>query len=96
MESSKIRRCRDQDFIANASAPTIDSLHKSTVENGSLPSLPLCPEECEAAFQRFLPLSILTPYKQKGVVSLSAYNKTIRNACLGKPNFNGKQHFTYL
>ena len=40
--------CRDQDFIANASAPTIDSLHKSTVENGSLASLPSCPEDCEA------------------------------------------------
>ena len=86
MESGKIRRCRDQDFIANASAPTIDSLHKSTVENESLPSLPLCPEECEAVFQRFLPLSILKPYKQKGVVSLSAYNKTIRTRALASPN----------
>ena len=85
MESSKIRRCRDQDFIANASAPTIDSLHKSTVENGSLASLPSCPEEYEAVFQRFPPLSILTPYKQKGVASLSAYNKTIRTRALASP-----------
>ena len=86
MEGGKIRRCQDQDFVENASAPTIDSLHKSTVENGSLASLPLCPEECEAVFQRFLPLSILTPYKQKGVVSLSAYNKTIRTRALASPN----------
>ena len=86
MESGKIRRCRDQDFIANASAPTIDSLHKSTVENGSLASLPSCPEDCEAVLYRFLPLSILTPYKQKGVVSLSVYNKTIRTRALASPN----------
>lgn len=35
--------------------------------------LPSCPEEREVVFQRFLPLSILTLYKQKGFVSLSAY-----------------------
>ena len=38
MEGGKIRRCQDQDFVENASAPTIDSLHKSTVKNGSLAS----------------------------------------------------------
>ena len=86
MESVKIRRCQDQDFIANASAPTIDSLHKSTVKNGSLASLPSCAEEREAVFQRFLPLSILTPYKPKGVVSLSAHSKTIRTRALASPN----------
>ena len=86
MESSKIRRCRDQYFIANASAPTIDSLHKSTVKNGSLVSLPSCPEECEAVFQRFLPLSILALYKQKDVVSLSAYGKTILTRALASPS----------
>ena len=61
IESRKISRCYNQDFVANASAPTIDSLHKSTVKNGSLASLPSCPEEREAVFQLFLPLSILTP-----------------------------------
>lgn len=86
LESGKTSRCYDQDFVENASAPTIDSLHKSTVKNGSLVSLPSCPEECEAVFQRFLPLSILPPYKQKGVVSLSAYDKTIRTRALANPN----------
>ena len=86
MESGKIRRCQDQDFGTNASAPTIETLHKSTVKSGSLVSLPSCPEECEAVFQRFLPLSILPPYKQKGVVRLSAYDKTIRTRALASPN----------
>ena len=75
-----------QDLGTNASAPTIDSLHKSTVKNGSLVSLPSCPEECEAVFQRFLPLSILALYKQKDVVSLSAYGKTILTRALASPN----------
>lgn len=86
MESGKIRRCQDQDRGTNASAPTIETLHKSTVKNGSLVSLPSCPEECEAVFQRFLPLSILALYKQKDVVSLSAYGKTILTRALASPN----------
>ena len=86
IESGKISRCYNQDFVANASAPTIDTLHKSTVKDGSLASLPSCPEEREAVFQRFLLLSILTPYKQKGVVSLSAHGKTIRTRALASPN----------
>ena len=61
IESGKISHCYDHDFVEKASAPTIDSLHKSTVKNGSLASLPSCPEEREAVFQLFLPLSILTP-----------------------------------
>ena len=48
MESGKIRRCQDQDLGTNASAPTIETLHKSTVKNGPLVSLPSCPEDCEA------------------------------------------------
>ena len=86
MESGKIRRCQDQDLGTNASAPTIETLHKSTVKNGPLVSLPSCPEECEAVFQRFLPLSILALYKQKDVVSLSAYGKTILTRALASPN----------
>ena len=61
IESGKISHCYDRDFVEKASAPTTDSLHKSTVKNASLASLPSCPEEREAVFQLFLPLSILTP-----------------------------------